>query len=70
MSPDEEDRDDLRLPIVQAGDPVLRRPTCVVPIDEIGSDRIQRLIDAMIATSPAWASGWLRPRSASTCASR
>jgi peptide deformylase len=50
MSPDEEDRDDLRLPIVQAGDPVLRRPTRLVPIDEIGSDRIQRLIDAMIAT--------------------
>ena len=50
MSPDEEDLDDLRLPIVQAGDPVLRRPTRLVPVDELGSDRIQRLIDAMIAT--------------------
>ena len=41
---------DERLPIVQAGDPVLRRPAQDVPIDEIASPGVQRLIDAMIAT--------------------
>ncbi len=35
---------------MQAGDPVLRRPTRLVPHDEIASDGVQRLIDAMIAT--------------------
>jgi peptide deformylase len=39
-----------RLPIVQAGDPVLRRPARPVAPDEIGSDAVQHLVDAMIAT--------------------
>ncbi|MGZ4785021.1 MAG: peptide deformylase [Acidimicrobiales bacterium] len=39
-----------RLPIVQAGDPVLRQPARPVEVDELGSARVQRLIDAMIAS--------------------
>ena len=41
---------DGRLPIVQAGDPVLRQPALPVPVDEIASAPIQDLIDAMIRT--------------------
>jgi peptide deformylase len=36
--------------IAQLGEPVLRRPTESVPAEEIGSERVQRLIDDMIET--------------------
>lgn len=34
--------------IVKAGDPVLHEPARDVPIDEIGSEKIERIIDSMI----------------------
>lgn len=36
--------------IASLGDPVLRRPTESVPIEEIASQRVQRLIDDMVET--------------------
>jgi peptide deformylase len=36
--------------IAQLGEPVLRRPTENVPVEEIRSERVQRLIDDMIET--------------------
>jgi peptide deformylase len=41
------------LPIVNAGDPVLRMRAAEVPVDAIGSPAIQDLIDDMIATMRA-----------------
>jgi peptide deformylase len=41
------------LPIVQAGDPVLRMRAAEVPVEAIGSPAIQGLIDDMIATMRA-----------------
>ena len=38
------------LPITPIGHPILRAPTTPVPVDLIGSDEIQRLIDDMIDT--------------------
>jgi peptide deformylase len=38
------------LKIAQLGEPVLRRPTEEIPLDQLGSPRIQRLIDDMIDT--------------------
>ncbi|XP_076892777.1 peptide deformylase 1A, chloroplastic-like [Bidens hawaiensis] len=39
----------MHLPsIVQAGDPVLHEPAKEVPVQEIGSDRIQKIIDDMV----------------------
>jgi peptide deformylase len=38
------------LKIAQMGEPVLRRPTEEIPLEELGSGRIQRLIDDMIDT--------------------
>ncbi len=38
------------LKIAQMGEPVLRRPTEEIPLDQLGSARIQRLIDDMIDT--------------------
>lgn len=37
-------------PLVHIGDPVLRVPTTPVPLDEIGSAAVQRLIDDLIDT--------------------
>src|SRR5512144_2588943 len=41
---------DGRLPIVQAGDQVLRQPARPVAVDELASAPVQALIDAMIVT--------------------
>src|SRR5688572_23211381 len=38
------------LKIAQLGEPVLRRPTEEIPLDQLGSLRFQRLIDDMIDT--------------------
>lgn len=35
--------------IVKAGDPVLHEPAGEVPVEDIGSERIQRIIDDMIS---------------------
>src|SRR5688500_10501293 len=38
------------LKIAQMGEPVLRRPTEEIPLDQLGSSRMERLIDDMIDT--------------------
>jgi peptide deformylase len=53
---------DGRLPIVQAGDPVLRQPARAVPIEDIATGPIQHLIDAMLTTMDGVGVGLAAPQ--------
>jgi peptide deformylase len=61
-SPDENGGGDGRRPIVQAGDPVLRRAARPVRADELASAAVQDLIDAMIATMSGVGVGLAAPQ--------
>jgi peptide deformylase len=57
-----DDPPDGRLPIVQAGHPVLRQPARAVTADELASPALQDLIDAMLVTMEGVGVGLAAPQ--------